>query len=80
MRLAFLLVLLLGCEATTQKARLRSAGRSHLANCILKGVDVRECLRRNALWCRAVGLEASCGADEYWPPPTPRAESTEDER
>lgn len=72
------LLLLLGC-ATTPKARLRSQAQSRLAQCLYSGGETRECLRENAVWCQSQGLEASCGADEYWPRrPTPRAKSRKD--
>lgn len=69
MRRLFLVMLATGCflPPVTPKAHLRLEGKSHLANCINTGGDVKECLRENAAWCRSVGLENSCGADEFWP-------------
>lgn len=79
MRFLFLVMLLLGCEPVTVKARLRVHAQSRLAQCLYSGGETRECLRENAVWCQSQGLEASCGADEYWPRrPTPRAKSRKD--
>jgi hypothetical protein len=75
-------LLLCGC-AVTPKARLRVQAQSILGNCLNAGGDTRECLIQNAAWCRSQGLEASCGADEYWPkinrPPGPRAEEKKED-
>ena len=80
MRPLFLALLLLGCEPVTIKARLRVHAQSYLGQCLNAGGEVRQCLRENAAWCKAHGLEASCGADEYWPPrPNPHRAEAQDE-
>lgn len=60
-------VVLIACPPVTEKARIRQVGRSKLAQCLYSGGVEKDCLRENAAWCKSLGLEQTCGADEYWP-------------
>jgi hypothetical protein len=63
---ALFLILSLGCEPVTIKARLRHEAYSRLGACLNYPGDVKFCLEDNAQWCKEHGLDAACGADLYW--------------
>lgn len=65
-----LLLLLLSCAswAPTREAVLRRQAASKLKTCVQYRCQfTKQCIKESVEWCKANGLEASCGTDGITP-------------